>query len=144
MTWDIPPFLAQKITRSICQHAPKPLRTLVLKLRPSGRPWGTSPQRDSWDRWAERPKKKKRRTSAAWPHFLWDNSYILLHPWINEIPARQTYRDAHGFPNPSKSKYGNVPLDPHLRRCLSNSKEGNLLYLQFVPWIFRRFSTDFP
>ena len=73
---------------------------------------------------AGRASKKTPYIRVASPHFLRNNSYIILHPWINEICAQQigSNRDFHAFPNPSKSKYGSFPIYHHLLRCFSHEK----------------------
>ena len=78
---------------------------------------------------AGRASKKTPYIRVASPHFLRNNSYIILHPWINEICAQQigSNRDFHAFPNPSKSKYGSFPIYHHLLRCFSHEKQLQLL-----------------
>ena len=99
MTWDIPPFVAQKIrypsASGTFRHKPKPLRTLVRKLRPSGRPRGTSPQKDS----CEHSGSGVQKTAAHQGCITQLSPKQFLHHLtsMDQWNLCSTNRDFHGF-----------------------------------------------
>ena len=78
-----------------------PLRTLVRKRsRPSGRPRGTSPQKDSCDHSGSSVQKNRRTSGLHHPTF---SGTIILHPWITETCAQQIGIFMHSPTLPSRS-----------------------------------------
>ena len=124
MTWDIPPFLAQKYAIHLpppgLRHTQRnPLRTLVRKRsRPSGRPRGTSPQKDSCDHSGSSVQKNRRTSGLHHPTF---SGTIILHPWITETCAQQIGIFMHSPTLPSRSMEVS-PFYHHLLRCFSHEK----------------------
>ena len=138
MTWDIPPFVAQQIRYPSASSTHR-LRTLVWKLRPSGRPRGTSPQRDSCDRsGSERPRKRQRVTSPTFSETILTTSNNFHHPWISEIRVQHKGIFMDSPPLPSRMEispflmyFHTFPMKENLRLLSKSSYISNCF-----PYVF--------